>query len=311
MAGLDGAAVSLLLERQLVGERAVGLLPAVGEQWRAGRGGCAPRRERPQARVPPQPLGARPVRRGPLRVADLVAARLEELRLGQVLQRDVQAVDPGHRLGRWRCGARASSSPPAAGSRRGASPPGRRRRRSTRPRPRARSGRRAACAGAPARSPPASGTGSPPTASAWRTDGRRAPGWRARSRGARRRGPPGRARPPAPPARAGSPSATGAAPPVDRGWAGMRSPISVHSGTSSCLLEAPVQLLERRGHGRLVRRRNGAQPDRGAEVNRGGHVASPSLGVAPASLGPGSGQSSSKSAGLKGGRCSGSSAGAR
>ena len=45
----------------------------------------------------PQALGTRALRCGLLRVADLVPAELEELRLGDVLQRDVQAVDPGHR----------------------------------------------------------------------------------------------------------------------------------------------------------------------------------------------------------------------
>ena len=41
VAGLDGPAVALLLERQLVGERAVGLLPAVGEQRASRFRGCA------------------------------------------------------------------------------------------------------------------------------------------------------------------------------------------------------------------------------------------------------------------------------
>ena len=46
MAGLDGAAVAFLLDRQLVGERPVGLLPAVGEQRAARRARLGRRRER-------------------------------------------------------------------------------------------------------------------------------------------------------------------------------------------------------------------------------------------------------------------------
>ena len=46
----------------------------------------------------PQSLRAGAVGGDPLGVGDLVAAELEELRLGDVLERDVEPVDPRHRL---------------------------------------------------------------------------------------------------------------------------------------------------------------------------------------------------------------------
>ena len=125
VAGLDGAGVALA---------------ARGRAGRPARGRCAPS-GRPaagcRARAAERETGRRPgwphsrserERSGVIRSASLicVAAELEELRLGDVLERDVEAVDPRHRLARWRCGGRASSSRPAAGSRRGASGPGRR-----------------------------------------------------------------------------------------------------------------------------------------------------------------------------------------
>ena len=46
----------------------------------------------------PEALGPGALGGGPLPRAELIAAGLEELRLGDVLERDVEAVDPGHRL---------------------------------------------------------------------------------------------------------------------------------------------------------------------------------------------------------------------
>jgi len=79
VAWLDGSLVTFLFDRQLVGQRPVGLRPAVGEQRAARRLRFRGWRDRGEARVAPQALGTRPFRRGPLRLADLIAAELEEL----------------------------------------------------------------------------------------------------------------------------------------------------------------------------------------------------------------------------------------
>ena len=90
---LDDAGVALVLQRELRGERGVGVLPPVGRDRRArgGPGLC----DRPQAGVGPEPLGAGPG--GRRAVGDLVGARLEERGADVVDERDVEPVEPRHR----------------------------------------------------------------------------------------------------------------------------------------------------------------------------------------------------------------------
>jgi len=209
-------------------------------------------------RVAPQPLGPGALRSGLLRRADLIAAVLEETALSVTYcSGDVQARRSRPSAPWSRCGARASSSRPAAGSRRGASPPGHRRRPSRRPlalkhEP---EGRCCVCRCSGRVLPWHQELDRRPQRPAWRTGGRSGPGWRARSRGARRRGPTGTSSPAPPPrsARAGCPIATRWRQRLRPRVAAASGPlISVHSGTSSSCSKPRYRFLKRRRHGRLV-----------------------------------------------------------
>ena len=64
VAGLDRARVALALQRELVRQRAVGVLPAVGQQRRAGAARPGRLRDRGQAGVTPEALGPGALGRG-------------------------------------------------------------------------------------------------------------------------------------------------------------------------------------------------------------------------------------------------------
>ena len=93
MTGLDGRGMPLVLQAQLLAQRPVGVLPAIGGQRRSRRLGqpC----QRPDPRVPPQPLAARDIRgRG---VRNLFRPELEKPDIHLLAEGDIQPVQPGHR----------------------------------------------------------------------------------------------------------------------------------------------------------------------------------------------------------------------
>ena len=91
---LDCRRLAFVLEQELLGQRPVGEFPAIGADRRADR--VLQARQRTQARMAPKPLAARKVRRGI--VGHAIGAELEETDIHLLRERDVQAVDPGHRL---------------------------------------------------------------------------------------------------------------------------------------------------------------------------------------------------------------------
>ncbi len=94
MARFGGGGVALVLEGELLVQRGVGVLPAVARDRRAGLG--VETDQRAQARVHPQPLGPGDVGGG--LVGHAVGSELEEPGVGVVDERDVEAVDPRHRV---------------------------------------------------------------------------------------------------------------------------------------------------------------------------------------------------------------------
>ena len=235
VAWLDGAAVALLLQRELVGQGTVGVLPAVGTA-----AGC-PRSAGSRLRRPGAGPGGPTAARSGSAPACVFSASLSSSRPNSKNWRSVYVLRtgcPGRRStpsARWsRCGARASSSPPAAGSRRGASRTGSPSTTVHTPSPSTHEAegvlrvpvlRRVLARHQVLDRRPQRRRRERPSAQARVGQRDRAPLAAAADRdevaGLRRR------------ARAGCPTATGAAPPSTRGCSGIRSPISVHSGTSS------------------------------------------------------------------------------
>ena len=91
------AGLACVFQCELVGQRTVRIDPAVGQERCGGLGRHG--RHRAQAGVAPQLLGERALGRGAFGRRDLLAARLEELALGVVRERNIQPVYPGHGRG--------------------------------------------------------------------------------------------------------------------------------------------------------------------------------------------------------------------
>ena len=94
MAGRHRSRVALRLERKLLTQGRIGILPAISTDWRTDS--ILQLRKRTQPRIAPQALSAAVFRR--VETGELVGAEFEEAHIHLLAERHIKPVDPGHRL---------------------------------------------------------------------------------------------------------------------------------------------------------------------------------------------------------------------